>query len=963
MIIIIKGVNRINNTNKESEIIKVLFVIIIFYYLVSPSIIYNVNSIQIYNKLDQKIVAKLSKEVEIPAGTDYFIKYDPENLTLNDQINSFTCGLSNKIVNAIVKSPCWIQRDLTRQFKYLNNPEEYADLILNASKKYTDEIAFSIAYSPLGEVAQAELIWDNTYYIYEIDKLIKYADIIDYDDESGNYYSTIRYYVLENGIRKQFEYPMEIYYWYVVHPELLGENAEYVYGKFWRDYLFYHNDLGYPLLKEKLSNIYYLWDCGSYSQGGNRLWRDCIEEHSTAIEAISYWIGKTVKYLATGDRPNQPNIIAHEHNGFCGELQRIAVAVQRAALIPSIGACNIGEDHVWREFYERGWHQIDNWWADGGGTVDIPKVYSDGWGKDMSAIYTVKGDGSICEITSTYIDQKDRETVKFIVKDGFMKPVDGALITVLVKGIKDITWYKNKVLVIVEEIWNKLPEFIKGVNLQVMYNKIKHRFEEIPDVIDGLTITIWNYTDPKGECTFELGKSDEYIFLIQQPNLNYPWPLSKYNALRTQRVSKNITYNVFFSDFSNRIQSHKNNEVTEGNCLFNVTFDTKLYQLQKNIKSKDIGIYKFNGSIDFFILNDENFAKYKSGDKFECIHYIDNEKANLNFNTSETNWYMLFRNNAYRTNIVLNFSIQVETSADIDQVQIVTPDTNIFDHPIFNAGDIITLSGIATDDVILCINNESIESSTIENNWIYLWNTSDVMPGEYLITAECCNVQDNIIISIIDETPPVTEIKRPSDGSILEGGTIIISGKSWDNLGIDRVEVALDDDNFKEANGKETWSIKWDINSQDPGECNIYVKSVDKVGKISIDNITIIINESGDECNPEIIEFYHRPENSSNIDNIIIYANVTSSSPFLVKKVILFFDNGTEILNHEMYRYGDHPIQNRHEEDPLYNILNGPVYGYELGEFESGETLTYWIVAYDTANNSNRSYEKTFFIV
>ena len=121
-----------------------------------------------------------------------------------------------------------------------------------------------------------------------------------------------------------------------------------------------------------------------------------------------------------------------------------------------------------------------------------------------------------------------------IVKDGFMNPVDGAIVTVLVKGIKDITWYKNKIWETVEKIWDKLPEFIKGINLQGIYNKIKHRFEEIPDVIEGSTITIWNYTDPKGECTFELGKNDEYIFLIQEPSLYYPWPLSKHNALRIQ---------------------------------------------------------------------------------------------------------------------------------------------------------------------------------------------------------------------------------------------------------------------------------------------------------------------------------------------------------------------------------------------------------------------------------------------
>jgi len=41
---------------------------------------------------------------------------------------------------------------------------------------------------------------------------------------------------------------MEVYYWFVVHPRITFEDAEYVYGKSWREYLFYHNDIQYPLL-------------------------------------------------------------------------------------------------------------------------------------------------------------------------------------------------------------------------------------------------------------------------------------------------------------------------------------------------------------------------------------------------------------------------------------------------------------------------------------------------------------------------------------------------------------------------------------------------------------------------------------------------------------------------------------------------------------------------------------------
>jgi hypothetical protein len=57
-----------------------------------------------------------------------------------------------------------------------------------------------------------------------------------------------------------------------------------------------------------------------------------------------------------------------------------------------------------------------------------------------------------------------------------------------------------------------------------------------------------------------------------------------------------------------------------------------------------------------------------------------------------------------------------------------------------------------------------------------------------------------------------------------------------------------------------------------------------------------------------------------------------------------------------MYRYGDYPVQERHEEDPLRNESNAPIYGFDLGQVKG--KIRYWIVVYDSANNMERSEEK-----
>ncbi|MCJ2513949.1 MAG: hypothetical protein LN408_05875, partial [Candidatus Thermoplasmatota archaeon] len=169
------------------------------------------------NELKTNIISKEKCQIEILSNSDYYIKFNSQQKKLEkEELPPISTGLSEIEKNAVAKSPTWIQRKLVKQIQSINNSDEYVNLILNSDIQYTDEIAFSIAHSPLGNIPSAEVIEDNVKILYQIDQLIQYADIIDYDAGNGNYYSTIRYQVLENNIAKQFEYPMDIYYWYVV---------------------------------------------------------------------------------------------------------------------------------------------------------------------------------------------------------------------------------------------------------------------------------------------------------------------------------------------------------------------------------------------------------------------------------------------------------------------------------------------------------------------------------------------------------------------------------------------------------------------------------------------------------------------------------------------------------------------------------------------------------------------------
>ena len=126
---------------------------------------------------------------------------------------------------------------------------------------------------------------------------------------------------------------------------------------------------------------------------------------------------------------------------------------------------------------------------------------------------------------------------------------------------------------------------------------------------------------------------------------------------------------------------------------------------------------------------------------------------------------------------------------------------------------------------------------------------------------------------------------------------------------------------------------------------------IDNSGNIYEKKINISINESGHTWEPKILDVYHNPTYATNQSNIILYADIVTSSPFSIKKVVAYWDDKKTTENHEMYMYGNNPIQDRHEEDPLKNLSNKPIYGLELGQFPNGTIIEYRVEAFDTANN------------
>jgi hypothetical protein len=535
-----------------------------------------------------------------------------------------------------------------------------------------------------------------------------------------------------------------------------------------------------------------------------------------------------------------------------------------------------------------------------------------------------------------------------------------------VKGPKDITSYKNRIWEKIQNIWDRLPEFLKGKLLSSLFSRIEERFNKIPDIINGVTITTWNYTNSYGRCSFELGKNLDYLFLIQQGNLKKPWQLARHNILRSLKTGEDKLFNIILLDVSHKPQKMTPQEMPTGDCRFRLSFTSSAYQLQKHFTNDGIGRHEIVGSIECFFVNQENFQRYKDGKRFTCYHYSDAENATFTVPALNQDWYVIFRNTARQTHVIVDFSFDVSVQTASDQVQIVTPDTSIFETPIYNNADTVPLSGIATTDLVYLSfdhNSTSIECPVVNGEWSYVWNTSGESLGTHVITVSINeNVSDERTILLIDAIPPSLSIDTPIDGVILEQGILHISGHSSDNLDVDHVEVTLNNIT-KVVFGTTTWNLSWDITELPLGDHTLSVKAVDIQGLISIRTVTFVLNESGHVWGPQINAFSHVPANLTNTSNVIIYANVTAAGPFAINNIILYCNNGTDTVSYLMYRYGDFPIQGRHEEDPLINQSNDPIFGIELGQFSTDQTITYWIVAVDTAQNKKQSDIASFTIL
>jgi hypothetical protein len=802
--------------------------------------------------------------------------------------------------------------------------DRFADLIVNAEPKLRDEIAFSIAHASPDILkrmndTQAQSLVENAEYIYIIDEYLDYADLLEKDD-----YTTVVYNTLTESGEVHREIPRDIYYWYIVHPHVTDENVGYVSpengsmwdpedgGRFWREYLFYHADANYPpdpgtghqypdtpppRLKDILEGIDLFFNDTKYFAPPDR--DPYFGEH--AVIRVSNWVGKTLalneQESADGERPIQPVRIAHHHNGNCGELQDLTIAAARTALIPAKGVSLLGEDHVWIEFYENGWHQWDNYWSDGGSVIANYNTYWGGWGeRGGSGIFSWDGDDDTEQVTERYLPDDVETTVTFKVRDRNGNPVDGARILVgshwLLKTGGDL----YKVTVPFPSIWD-----YTDLNGEVTFTLAPQ--EHARDANKNFSFKVISRLGNDEQPKTELEQGEEYVFeFFLDGALPYPEPRTTESPVEGRDLSLDVDYRVDTG------QQYPPNPV-DGNTHPEM-FDTNLF-------------------VDTMIVNETNLNAYLSGEQFESMvlrtrQFDDNFTFEFGSPSDSEDVFIIISNER-------SIETSVDIQVDIDlNLRLAPPDVEILlplDGTEVIAGDVVVFEGRATGVIPITqlhwSRDKGVKNTDITNRlraglWNYTWNTTGMEPGSIEIMITAINdegLQDvdwvTLDIGAPDTQPPSLDILRPSDGSIFQvGTTVLVEGTAADASGLTDLGISYDGggswhDLMAGLTGNH-WNHTWVTEGLPPGTYTVLVQAEDLPGNIANEAINVrIVSGGGDvDQTPPTISITHPADGARIEAGTVVEITGSASDKNGIEALELSLDRGDSWLDIFGYLYG-----------------------------------------------------------
>ncbi len=748
------------------------------------------------------IVNSYQFEMQILPGEDDGVFLDGTNGEIPSPTGHY--GLPDPCWDALDIVPAWIHDDLFLKFRVLpSNPAvALANEILAAEGNETlDEIAFTAAHLSVETIMNdyffPQIITDNAELVYSHDELVPYAEIVEKED-----YTTIVY----NTTEGELELPRDIYYWFVVHPDLGDEIPTYVdpdynyaedqprdrdygvpppEGKFWRDWFFVNNKSGQPLLPDLLNTTETLLD---------------------GIKAINNWIDRSMTFTSDNERPNQPVRIYEKGIGRCGEYQDMRSSAARAALIPVVPTSNSAEDHVWNEFWLGEWVHWD-------GMINNPTAYEKGWGKTLSTVWNQRGDGYTWDVTDKYTEVS---TIEMEVVDQAGLPADGTLVE-----LKTENFYAE----------------------------------------DLKTTTNFATTDYTGKLSFMVGDQRNYWGVSDGGDLGKD-PLNP--NIAPKEIAMNTTVGA---EYAVKFELPRAADLPIGivndeygyydiQASINFTVVDHITRGRNPFTGDTFEDKGDSGDISALIIESSNMQAYRSGAPFIASYFNPRSTGDsIEFPLWDGKDYSLIFDNQFSQRTVKTVNVT------IDFYGLVKNEFNI-GYQTFEAGSNMTIKGVATtasqiDSIHVMIEDQTtwipadINPSSNYYPWIAEIAEAPSVPGNYSIWSRLVTgnitYYDRVNLTVIDTTSPRVSIDSVTPGPYHDDDTITIEGWAEDAHRIEKLFYIVDGDRTQSFDMKVpregTWSLLLDLSNIGYGDHSISIIAEDPSGNQGSSRIDLDIIE------------------------------------------------------------------------------------------------------------------------
>lgn len=717
-------------------------------------------------------------------------------------------GLTSKAWAALDIVPEWLRYDLQLKFRILDfdMADALADQIIASEGNETmDEIAFVAAHLSTqtinNEYFFPEIITHNAELIYSQEDLVPYATIVEKED-----YTTIVY----NTTEGELELPRDIYYWFVVHPDLGDEVPTYVdpdynyaedqprdrdygtpppTGKFWREWFFVNNKSGQPLLPDLLNDTYTFMD---------------------GIRAVNSWISQSMTFTSDNERPNQPVRIYEKGIGRCGEYQDMRSSAGRAALLPIVPTSNSAEDHVWNEFWLGEWIHWD-------GMINNPRAYENGWGKTLSTVWNQRGDGFTWDVTDTYTDVS---TINVTVLDQAGLPADGTLVE-----LKTEMFYMEDL----KTTTNFLTTDHRG-QVEFMVGDERNYW----GTADGgdLGKDPLNPNIAPTEIVMNTSVGEEYDF-----QFDLPFPASSPNHLSTTGFDPTVP-----ADYTANITYEVMDRTVRGrNSFTGDTFEDR----------------KPGGDITAIVIDQINVQSYSMNGPFNSLYYSERsggDSFSVPLDMNEP--YSVFFTNDFSQATVKRVNVTIEIWGFVS--------SNIFNvQESYEISEQMVIEGNANfvesvDSVMTMIEGETDWSDAYLEyfrsdwvNWTSITDLDGIEPGEYRFWSMSTGDQGKVhysssLINIIDQSGPSITITNMPPGPYRDTDILTVSGTANDHHMVEELYFYYDGISSTKSrisleNGE--WSVNIDLATVGYGSHSITFEAVDPSENVASRRVDLDIIE------------------------------------------------------------------------------------------------------------------------